>query len=452
MRRGRIEAKAPRLMIAPRALVVVSVLMSSRIAAAQAHSAATSDARRLFQDGLEKVQQGDLHSALRAFQNAYAAQRHFSVLYNIGQAQTMLGHPAEAIAAFDAYLVQGAKQVPAARRQEVLGLIESNRARIGYLQLRANAARDARVWLDGKDVSDSVNGSPISLVTGPHSLIHSQGDRAPGTTELDITAGKVTEIELPAPPPSSDAAPALTSVATIAVECPIPDAAVEVVGVARAKTPLFAPLLVPARPLELRFSRPGYDAVTRSVSPASGKTARVQCGLRVSRDLSPLLSGHLKVQTSPGDAAVRIDGEPLSDAPLPPGAHHVAISRSGFLPRERTIVIQPAQTLLVEERLVPDERTQAAAAAHRQRTMSLILGGVGAVCLGVGAGLLRWNSGRFQTWRAERPGESESHNVERATSIQRVDDIGVGALIVGGGLALSGGVLFIDSLNAARGN
>src|SRR6478609_5613259 len=64
-------------------------------------------ARALFQAGLSHAQQGDLLTALAEFEEAYRAQPHFSVLYNIAQTRSALGRPVEANEAFRRYLSDG---------------------------------------------------------------------------------------------------------------------------------------------------------------------------------------------------------------------------------------------------------------------------------------------------------------------------------------------------------
>ena len=61
-------------------------------------------ARQHFASGVALAKRRQFAEALSEFQRAYAAVPHFSVLYNIGQAQIALGQSGDAVATLQRYL------------------------------------------------------------------------------------------------------------------------------------------------------------------------------------------------------------------------------------------------------------------------------------------------------------------------------------------------------------
>lgn len=76
-------------------------------------------AREHFKRGVTLAKQRVYAEALSEFQQAYAAVPHFSVLYNIGQAQIALGQSADAVATLQRYLDEAGADLDAKRRAEV---------------------------------------------------------------------------------------------------------------------------------------------------------------------------------------------------------------------------------------------------------------------------------------------------------------------------------------------
>ena len=398
-----------------------------------ARSNQQGEARRHFREGLAKAAQGDVQGALTEFETAYTIQPHFSVLYNIGQARTALGKPVEAIDAFERYLADGAGNVSPERRQEVTTLIATNRERFGVLRITADTSKETRIWLDGTRFAQTSLGRPLPLAVGEHSIIFWNPSGAPQSQSVLVTTGKTTDVILRA-----RVKPTLN--AQLAITCSVPDVEVEIMGVRRGKTPFQAPLLLAPGATNVRFSRPGYEATTSTITTIAEHLTALPCN---QRPLSPLpgpLAARLSMRTTPSDAIVLVDGRPFHDGPLASGLHTVRVERDGFVPHEHTVSIVAGKTTLQDERLTPTASTLARdrESAGRRRTAGLALGGAGAVFLGVGAGLFVWNTNRYDDWQTERATSTVNHNLDRATSIQRADDIAVGLALAGAGLALGG--------------
>lgn len=424
-----------------RASLLFALFFSAVPAPAQTQTAeATTTARAHFQQGLARARAGDVTAALRAFEDAYAAAPHFSVLYNIGQARATLGRYVEAAAAFERYLADGGEQVDAKRHEEVEALLEFARSRIGQLRLlvEEGADRRARVWLDGVELSRERWDAPIPLSVGPHSLLYTIGTTPPQSSRVTIVTKTVVEARLRATPTTPEPK------ARLVVACSVPDVRVEVVGIEVTKTPVPAQLLVPAGPLVVKFSRPGYLPVLHTIWGESSKVVEVSCNQREVSPLPPSDSARLVVSTKPADADVTIDGRRFTGAPLPRGVHWLRVERDGYRPHERLLSLAAGKVTRHEATLVPTpaslERQRVAVA--KRRGLGLVLSGIGVAVAGTGAGVYAWNSGRYEDWRLN---DAARTDYQTATSIQRVDDASLGLMVVGGAMAIAGSWLFLGS-------
>ena len=98
-------------------LLLGVTLSASRVSAEEGDARAV--AREHFKRGVTLAKQRVYAEALSEFQQAYAAVPHFSVLYNIGQAQIALGQSADAVATLQRYLDEAGAGIDAKRRAEV---------------------------------------------------------------------------------------------------------------------------------------------------------------------------------------------------------------------------------------------------------------------------------------------------------------------------------------------
>jgi tetratricopeptide (TPR) repeat protein len=88
-------------------------------------------ARGHFNRGVELAKAGSYELALAEFKQAYQLAPHFSVLYNIGQAELALERPDLAVEALRRYLAEGGERIEPARRAEVESTIAAELARPG---------------------------------------------------------------------------------------------------------------------------------------------------------------------------------------------------------------------------------------------------------------------------------------------------------------------------------
>lgn len=155
--------------------VVLFCLFVAAPALGQGPDDGRASARASFREGLARAQQGDSAGALLAFETAYAASPHHSVLYNIGQTQLVLGRPVDAVTTFERYLVEGRDEIPLARRSEVLELIGLQRKRIGWLRIIGPSDRKMLLWVDGVPISAEQLAGTIPLQQGKHHVLAASG-------------------------------------------------------------------------------------------------------------------------------------------------------------------------------------------------------------------------------------------------------------------------------------
>jgi hypothetical protein len=419
----------------------LAALLSAAPAIAQTPAPdVTRQARTHFQEGLAQAQQGDLDAALRAFEAAYALQPHFSVLYNIGQAHASLGQPVEAAAVFERYLRDGGEHLPATRRREVELTLTSLRTRIGQLRIVAPPGGAARVWLDGVELSAERLKQPLSLATGEHTVLQASEAGAVQSRTIVVASNELTELRL------SDVSPPRPSNAQLLVACEVPGVTVEVIGVAKAKTPLAAPLLVPAGPLTVSFHRTGYAPTSRRIIAESDGLASVTCEQRPMTPLPPAVSAKLVVTTTPADATVTVDGKRWVHAALPSGLHQLTVERDGYRSITKLIDIPTGRVTQQHLTLTPTaaSRDRERRASAKRKTVGVVMGSLGLATLATGVSLYVWNSGRYDEWQAQQRDPNERREGV-AASIQRADDISIGLGIIGAGLVAGGSWLFFSA-------
>jgi len=218
------------------------VIVLGALAAPQAAQAGEKEeARKHYDRALELADDGQPEGAIVEFRRSYDLTHHFAVLYNIGQVYVSLARPVEAVDAYERYLADGGKKIPAARRAEVEQEIARQKARIATLEIRG-LPEGAVVRLDGKEIAKSPIAAPVRVGVGTHAIAASADGYDPAETEV-IVAGedrRVVELALAkhvveTPPPTPVApvvqrppvAPAAPPAVAPEVSAPVVSAAVE---------------------------------------------------------------------------------------------------------------------------------------------------------------------------------------------------------------------------------
>jgi hypothetical protein len=162
-------------------------------------------AKQHYDQGVALTNAADYPGALEQFRQAYAKSPNFAVLYNIGQAEAVLGHLVEAIAALSRYLKDGGAEIPEARREEVKAQLAALEARLAEVTLTTEHT-GAVVRVDGRDIGRTPLYEPIRLAPGRHVVILSDGTRTL-TTVVEIREGerRTLALSLPDTAPAPDA-------------------------------------------------------------------------------------------------------------------------------------------------------------------------------------------------------------------------------------------------------
>lgn len=146
-------------------------------------------------------------------------------------------------------------------------------------------------------------------------------------------------------------------VATIEVECAVPEARLELDGVEVGP-------LVPGKPLRVAAGRAlvgvlavGYHPMRRRVTVAGREVRKERF------DLEPLAAraGRIALRVSPAEVLVLLDGEELgstsklNELVVAPGQHQLALVRAGYRRVEREVVVAEGGLFELEEVLVVDD-------------------------------------------------------------------------------------------------
>ena len=172
------------------------VIILAALAAPQAVRAGEKEeARKHYDRAIELVDDGQLEGAIVEFQRSYDLTHHFAVLYNIGQVFVSLARPVEAVDAYERYLTDGGKKIPAARRAEVEQEIARQRARIATLEIRG-LPEGAMVRLDGREIGKAPITAPVRVGVGTHAIAASAEGYDPAEAEVTVAGEDKRVVEL----------------------------------------------------------------------------------------------------------------------------------------------------------------------------------------------------------------------------------------------------------------
>src|SRR5215471_11571198 len=145
------------------------------------------DAQGHFRRALELYEEANLGAALTEMKRAYQIAPNYRILYDIGQIQFEMQNYSGALSAFEEYLAQGAKEVPAERRRQVEKDIGKLRQRIALLEVSVNVA-DAEVWMDDERIGTSPL-APFVANAGRRKLAVTKPGYAPVQRTIEVAGG-----------------------------------------------------------------------------------------------------------------------------------------------------------------------------------------------------------------------------------------------------------------------
>jgi hypothetical protein len=188
------------------ALALAAALMSAAGPAAAQKPAAKptpswadkATAQRLLREGNQAVGEGDYTAALAKFEAANARYPSPKLLVNIGTTLRLLGRYPEAAAAFETYLADPAAEKT--RVAEINRALKEIDALVGRLEIVVKEP-DARVRLDGKELSGWKSGDVLRVNPGEHTVVAERPGLPPAVQTLRIAGAEARQITLEFTPP-----------------------------------------------------------------------------------------------------------------------------------------------------------------------------------------------------------------------------------------------------------
>jgi hypothetical protein len=169
---------------------------------------AVEEAAQRFQRGLELYKEGDFKAAQVEFKRAHEISPNYRVLYNLGQVSYQLRDYVAALRSFEAYLEQGGREVPAARRTQVTTEIARLRTRVGRLAIEVDVP-GVEVSVDDAFVGRAPLAEPVLVSAGQHRVAALKpGAPAPVVKTVEVGGGDKVEVTFElksAPTPAPEA-------------------------------------------------------------------------------------------------------------------------------------------------------------------------------------------------------------------------------------------------------
>ena len=155
----------------------------------------TERARLHFKLGVDFYRERNYRAALIEFKRAYAAQPHFKLLYNLGQASLELQEDANAIQYFSDYLAQGKDELSPDRRQEVEDTIKKLETRLASVTITTNEW-GAEIYVDDTLIGRAPLEEPIRVSVGRRKFSAVKEGLPSAERIQDIAAGDRLSVNL----------------------------------------------------------------------------------------------------------------------------------------------------------------------------------------------------------------------------------------------------------------
>lgn len=192
------------------ALLIIPVCALGPTVTASAQSAAPDQdkrglARAKLVEGDRLLKLGEFQQALSAFKEAYDLYPSPKIRYNFGLAYEGMGRNAEALEAFDAFLIEAVDASPETRERAVTAR-NTLLGRVGTLRVVADV-EGATIVIDGRDMGKTAPARELRLDPGPHLLLVDRGGgTVPFTQRLDVAAGAAVTVVVRLATPAATAA------------------------------------------------------------------------------------------------------------------------------------------------------------------------------------------------------------------------------------------------------
>jgi hypothetical protein len=175
-------------------ILAISVALLTASAAAQTNE---EKARVQFEQGVALFDDEKYEQAAIAFEQAYALNPSFKILWNIAQTENLLGHYAAALDAYKHYLREGETRIPVSRaakaRKEILRL----EALVGAIRIEC-PIDGAVVFISGRKQGTTPLADPVLTDLGEHEVILKLGGRPIHRELVKVAGGQEVLVEIQA--------------------------------------------------------------------------------------------------------------------------------------------------------------------------------------------------------------------------------------------------------------
>lgn len=187
-------------------LVLLAALAASCLFVHMPSGAEGQDARSLYTQGVKLFGKGDFVEASQAFRAANQIKPSWKLFYNIGQSEAAAGRYGLALEAFEAYLVQGADQVPEDRGESVLREVQRLRVLVGTINVEAPNGTALEVDEMPRGVTPFKG--PVRVAAGMHRVVLRVDDKMVLDKQISVAGGMTTDVKLSEQPVTTPAKPA----------------------------------------------------------------------------------------------------------------------------------------------------------------------------------------------------------------------------------------------------
>lgn len=185
-----------------RPLVLLTILGSTSVAAAQpaapnpsAAAPATAEARERFQRGVALYREGSFDAALAEFRRAYEIAPNYRILYNLAQVQVERHDSVAALNLFGQYLQQGGSEIDGERRAQVERDMQALRGRVADLTIESNIT-GAQLAIDGVEAGTLPLAGPIQVNSGVRQLTLSKPGYQSSSKSVTIAGAQPLKVML----------------------------------------------------------------------------------------------------------------------------------------------------------------------------------------------------------------------------------------------------------------
>ncbi|HMJ16083.1 MAG TPA: tetratricopeptide repeat protein [Polyangiaceae bacterium] len=213
-------------------LLALSVLSAGAAAADRgATGARVTEARRQFDDAVERLKAGRFAEARDLLNQSLALAPNPATAFNLGVAYRGTGETQQAVEVLSSLLSGEYGHINSERRAEVSALLAAVTAEVGTLTIETRGAAVADVRVDGRSVGASrAAGRVVAKVDPGERLVTvSADDRIPVERRVRVAMGARLTLSFELEPTPQ------ARVGTIAVDSPDEGAELEIVGVARGR-------------------------------------------------------------------------------------------------------------------------------------------------------------------------------------------------------------------------